>query len=40
MDHTIDTYGRYDVSLTVEDINGCTNSKTIANYITVNGPVS
>ena len=40
INHSIDTYGSYDVSLTVEDINGCTSSKTIANYITVNGPVA
>ena len=40
VNHSIDTYGSYDVSLTVEDINGCTSSKTIANYITVNGPVA
>jgi len=40
IDHSFDTYGSYDVTLTVEDINGCTNSKTIANYVTVNGPVA
>jgi len=40
IDHSIDTYGSYDVSLTIEDINGCTSSKTVANYITVNGPVA
>lgn len=40
VDHSFDTYGIYDVSLTVEDINGCTSSKTVANYITVNGPVA
>jgi gliding motility-associated-like protein len=40
IDHRIDSLGSYDVTLTVEDINGCTSSKTIANYITVNGPIA
>ena len=40
INHSIDSFGTYDVSLIVEDLNGCTNSKTVANYITVNGPVA
>jgi PKD repeat protein len=40
IDHSVDSFGTYDVSLIVEDINGCTNSKTVADYITVNGPVA
>ncbi|WP_276500061.1 PKD domain-containing protein [Terrimonas pollutisoli] len=34
----LSTNGTYDVSLTITDINGCTNTKTVANYITVYGP--
>jgi len=40
IDHRIDSLGTFDVTLTVEDINGCTSSKTVANYITVKGPVA
>ena len=40
INHSIDSFGTYDVSLTVEDINGCTSSKTNTNFITVNGPVA
>lgn len=32
--------GNYNVSLTVTDINGCTNTKTVADYIKVNGSVA
>ncbi|MGZ8549369.1 MAG: PKD domain-containing protein, partial [Chitinophagaceae bacterium] len=32
--------GDYDVSLTITDINGCTNTKTVADYIKVNGSVA
>ena len=32
--------GTYDVSLTITDINGCTNTKTVTNYITVTGPTA
>ena len=38
--HSIPATGTYDVSLTITDINGCTNTKTVANYITVTGPVA
>ncbi len=39
--HTsIANYGTYSVTLVIKDINGCTNSKTVSNYITVKGPVS
>ena len=31
---------RYGVSLTITDINGCTNTKTVPNYITVTGPTA
>ena len=40
LDYSIDSFGTYDVSLITEDINGCTNSKTVANYVTVKGPVA
>ncbi len=40
INHSIPTEGTYDVSLTVTDINGCKNTKTIANYITVTGPTA
>ncbi len=32
--------GTYDVSLTITDINGCKNTKTVADYIKVNGPTA
>ncbi len=32
--------GSYGVSLTITDINGCTNTKTVANYVTVTGPTA
>jgi gliding motility-associated-like protein len=32
--------GTYDVSLTITDVNGCTTTKTLTNYITVNGPTA
>lgn len=32
--------GTYTVTLTTTDINGCTDSKTITNYIRINGPVA
>ena len=34
------TEGTFDVSLTITDINGCSNTKTVANYITVTGPTA
>jgi PKD repeat protein len=37
-DYNIATYGTYDVTLIVEDVNGCQNTVTIPNYINVNGP--
>jgi gliding motility-associated-like protein len=40
VDHSIGAYGSYDVTLTTTDINGCTLTKTVANYITVRGPVA
>jgi len=40
IDYSLPVYGLYDVTLMLEDINGCTNSKTITNYITVSGPVA
>ena len=36
--HSIAAAGSYDVTLTITDINGCITTKTIANYITVDGP--
>jgi gliding motility-associated-like protein len=38
IDYSLPAYGIYDVTLMLEDINGCTSSKTITNYITVSGP--
>lgn len=38
--HRLSTNGTYDVSLTITDINGCTNTKTVSDYITVNGPTA
>jgi len=32
--------GTYDVTLTITDINGCTSTRTIADYIQVNGPTA
>jgi gliding motility-associated-like protein len=38
IDYSLSVYGNYDVTLMLEDINGCTSSKTITNYIAVSGP--
>jgi len=38
--YSFGNYGSYDVSLTVEDINGCTTTKTAPNFITANGPIA
>ncbi|HEX7905222.1 MAG TPA: PKD domain-containing protein [Chitinophagaceae bacterium] len=38
--YNLSAYGSYDVTLTLEDINGCFNTQTIANYITVSGPIA
>lgn len=38
--YSLAAYGSYDVTLSVEDINGCTSSVTIPNYITVTGPLA
>lgn len=32
--------GNFTVTLTVTDLNGCTNSRTMTNYIRINGPVA
>jgi gliding motility-associated-like protein len=40
LNHRINTQGSYDVSLTIRDINGCTNTKTVADYIKVDGPTA
>lgn len=40
IDYSLGTYGNYDVTLMVEDINGCTNSTTIPGFITISGPVA
>ena len=40
LSHSFPAAGTYDVSLTIEDINGCRNTKTVANYITVTGPTA
>jgi gliding motility-associated-like protein len=38
--YSLPAYGNYPVSLVVEDINGCTNTKTISDFIEVRGPVA
>jgi len=38
IDYSLSVYGNYDVTLMLEDINRCTSSKTITNYIAVSGP--
>jgi gliding motility-associated-like protein len=37
---TLSTEGTFDVSLTITDINGCTNTKTVTDFITVTGPTA
>jgi len=32
--------GTYDVSLTITDLNGCTDTKTVADFITITGPTA
>jgi gliding motility-associated-like protein len=38
LDYSLANYGSYDVTLTIEDINGCFNTTTVSNYIVVSGP--
>ncbi|MGQ0738691.1 MAG: PKD domain-containing protein [Bacteroidota bacterium] len=38
--HTYTNSGTYTVTLTTTDINGCTDSRTLTNYIRINGPVA
>lgn len=38
--YSIATNGTYDVMLTIKDLNGCISSKTLTNFITVNGPAA
>ena len=38
--HIFSTEGIFDVSLTITDINGCKNTKTVAGYIKANGPTA
>jgi len=40
IDYNLASYGAYDVTLLIEDINGCPNSTTISNFINVSGPVA
>jgi gliding motility-associated-like protein len=40
IDYSLFTYGSYDVTLTLEDIHGCLNTRTIPNFVTVSGPVA
>ncbi len=40
IEHVLPAAGNYDVSLTLTDINGCTNTKTVADYIQVNAAVA
>jgi gliding motility-associated-like protein len=36
--YSLSSYGSFDVTLTVEDINGCFNTTTVPNFIVVSGP--
>ncbi|HEX7846198.1 MAG TPA: PKD domain-containing protein, partial [Chitinophagaceae bacterium] len=38
--YSLPAYGTYNVTLTIEDINGCMNTQTMTNFITVSGPVA
>lgn len=38
--HSFPANGTYDVTLTITDINGCTDSKTITQYIVITGPTA
>lgn len=38
--HSFPNTGSYDVSLTITDISGCQHTKTVADFITVTGPVA
>jgi gliding motility-associated-like protein len=38
--YSLPNTGSYDVTLTIQDINGCITTRTIPNFITVNGPVA
>jgi gliding motility-associated-like protein len=38
--HQLNANGTFDVTLTITDINNCTSSATLTNYIMVNGPVA
>ncbi len=40
VNYSLFTYGTYDVTLMITDINGCTSSVTIPDFITVAGPVA
>ena len=37
-DYSLSNYGSFDVTLTIEDINGCFNTTTLSNYVVVSGP--
>ena len=38
--YSLPNTGTYDVTLTITDVNGCITTKTLTNYITVNGPTA
>ncbi len=40
IDYSVATYGSYDVTLLIEDINGCPKSTTISNFLRVSGVLS
>ena len=38
LNYSLANYGSYDVTVMIEDINGCFNTTTLTNFITVSGP--
>jgi gliding motility-associated-like protein len=40
LSHSLPAIGTYDVTLRITDVNGCVTTKTVPNFITVNGPTA